>query len=214
MPLNAESIKKMYTGMVTNHYDLPISHFFKQYKENALNESSLKQGDKVIVFCCGTGLDFSHIQKKIGETGKIVGVDFSADMLKAAQKRIKKKGWKNIGLLEADVTKTGDSRGNDFDGGVCTLGMSIIPEYIKAYENLLGAVKSGGEVIIGDAQYASGWKSFFNPIIILMGKRYGATKEGHKNSIELCRRMEEDLIDVKKKTYFLDTYFYSIGKKK
>lgn len=214
MPLNAESIKKMYTGMVTNHYDLPISHFFKQYKENALNESSLKQGDKVIVFCCGTGLDFSHIQKKIGETGKIVGLDFSADMLKIAQKRIKKKGWKNIELLEVDVTKTGDSIGNDFDGGVCTLGMSIIPEYIKAYENLLGAVKSGGEVIIGDAQYASGWKSFFNPIIILMGKRYGATKEGHKNSIELCRRMEEDLIDVKKKTYFLDTYFYSIGKKK
>ncbi len=178
------------------------------------NNSSLKNGDRVLVFCCGTGLDFPHIQKRIGETGKIVGVDFSADMLKIGQKRINKKGWRNIDLLEADVTCVGDSIGNDFDASVCTLGMSIIPEYMKAYENLLGAVKSGGEIIIGDAQFSSGWKSFFNPIIILMGKRYGASEEGHKNSLELYRRMEIDLVDVRKRTFFLDTYFYSIGRKR
>ena len=214
MPLNAESIRKRYTGMVTNHYDLPISHFFNQYKVNAFNESSLKQGDKVVVFCCGTGLDFPHIQKKIGETGKIVGLDFSADMLKIAQKRINRKGWRNIDLFEEDVTSISDSINKNFDVGVCTLGLSIIPEYIKAYENLLGIVKSGGEIIIGDAQFASGWKSIFNPIIILMGRRYGASEEGHKNSLVLYRRMEKDLANVKKRSFFLDTYFYSIGKKK
>lgn len=126
---------------------------------------------------------------------------------------MKKRDWKNIDLIEADVSKPGDYMGNNFDAGICTLGMSIIPEYLKAYENLFGSVKSGGEIIIGDAQYASGWKSFFNPLIILMGKRYGASEEGHKNSLELCRRMKEDLADVKKRTFFLDTYFYCIGKK-
>ena len=214
MPLNAESVKKMYTGMVTNHYDLPISHFFKHYKEFAFNDSSLKPGDNVIVFCCGTGLDFQHIQNKIGETGKIVGIDFSADMLRLAQKRIDKKNWRNVDLSEADVTDTRNIFGNDFDVGVCTLGLSIIPEYLKAYEHLLGTVKSGGEIIIGDAQYASGWKSFFNPIIIMMGKRYGASKEGHMNSLKLIRRMEDDMSGVRKKTFFLETYFYCIGKKK
>ena len=35
MVLNSIRVKKMYTGMVTNHYDLPISHFFKRYKQLA-----------------------------------------------------------------------------------------------------------------------------------------------------------------------------------
>lgn len=214
MPLDSKSIKKMYTGMVTNHYDLPISHFFKQYKEIAFKDSSLKAGDRVLVFCCGTGLDFPHILKKIGKEGEIVGVDFSDDMLSIAKKKIRKNKWDNIELIEADVTKINDEISGDFDIGVCTLGISIIPEYKKAYYNLLSYLKQNGELIIGDAQLASGWQAFFNPIIILMGKRYGATQEGHKNSLELYSLMQTELSEVRKKVFFLNTYFYCIGKKK
>ena len=96
MVLSSKNVKKMYTGMVTYHYDLPMSRFFKRYKQLAFNDSSLKSGDSVLVFCCGTGLDFPYILKKIGEEGRIVGVDFSADMLNIAQKKIKKNSFKNV----------------------------------------------------------------------------------------------------------------------
>jgi ubiquinone/menaquinone biosynthesis C-methylase UbiE len=214
MSLEPAKIKKMYTGMKTRHYDLPISHFFNKYKNLAFKESSLKQGDRVLVFCCGSGLDFPHILEKIGEKGKITGIDFSADMLKIAQKRITKNNWTNIKLVEADVTELSSEIDNNFDVGICTLGISIIPEYFKAYHNLLSRVKQDGEIIIGDAQFASGWQAFFNPIIIFMGKRYGATQEGHKNSLELCKHMKKDLSEVSKRDFFMKTYFYCIGKKK
>ena len=214
MVLNSIRVRKMYTGMVTNHYDLPISHFFKRYKQLAFNDSSLKSGDSVLVFCCGTGLDFPYILKKIGEEGRIVGVDFSADMLNIAQKKIKKNKWENIELIEADVTKPIDGIGEDFDAGVCTLGISIIPEYKKAYHNLLSRIKLNGEMIVGDTQLASGWQAFFNPFIIFMGKRYGATREGHQNSLELYTLMQADLAPVRKREFFLKTYFNCIGRKK
>lgn len=214
MVFDSGAIKKLYTGFGTYHYDLPISHFFKKYKRIACLNSSLKIGDRVLVFCCGTGLDFSYILKKIGPTGTIVGVDFSNDMLSIARKKVKKNNWNNIELIHADVTEIGSELDKDFDAAICTLGFSIIPEYEKAYNNMLSHVKSGGEIIIGDAQYASGWKAFFNPIIIFMGKRFGATKEGHKNSLKLCTKMKNELIDVKRKTFFLETYFICIGKKK
>ena len=117
-------------------------------------------------------------------------------------------------MIEADVTKPIDRIDENFDAGVCTLGISIIPEYKKAYHNLLSRIKLNGEMIVGDTQLASGWQAFFNPIIILMGKRYGATREGHQNSLELYTLMQADMAPVRKREFFLKTYFNCIGRKK
>ena len=58
MKTENNKIKDIYRGKVTNHYDLPISHMFRKYKEKVFKVSSLKRGDRVLVYCCGTGLDF------------------------------------------------------------------------------------------------------------------------------------------------------------
>lgn len=214
MSLNSQNVKQMYTGMLANHYDLPISHFFGHYKALAFQASSLKPGDSVLVFCCGTGLDFPHILERIGPTGKIVGVDFSADMLKKARKKAEKHQWRNVELVEADVTEYADAQNAMYDCGVCTLGISIIPEYRKAYTNLVAHVKPQGEVIIGDMQLASGRPARLNPVTIFMAKRYGGTYEGHQNSARLCSIMHAELADVTKREFFLKSYFYCMGKKK
>lgn len=214
MTSGSKKIEKIYSGITAKHYDLPISHFFGKYKKLAFNESLLKTGDKVLVFCCGTGLDFPHILKKIGKEGKIVGVDFSPEMLEIAKKKMRKKKWENIELIEADVTKFMGKIDKKFDVGVCTLGISIIPEYKSAYYNLLSYITKQGEIIIGDLQLASGWLARLNPITVFLAKRYGGSYEGHQNSIELCTMMKKELTDVRKREFFLKSYFYCIGKTK
>ncbi len=214
MTLKSETIRKIYSGMATHHYDLPISHFFGTYKKKAFTESSLKDGDNVLVFCCGSGLDFPHILKKIGKSGKIVGVDFSSEMLRIAESKIRRKKWENIELIEADVTTFRDQLNKEFDVGVCTLGISIIPEYKSAYYNLLSYLKPNGEIIIGDAQLASGWFARLNPVTVFMAKRFGGSYEGHQNSLKLCSIMKEELTGVIKREFFLKSYFYCIGKTK
>jgi ubiquinone/menaquinone biosynthesis C-methylase UbiE len=214
MTLKSETIRKIYSGMATHHYDLPISHFFGTYKKKAFADSSLKEGDNVLVFCCGTGLDFPHILKKIGRNGKIVGVDFSSEMLKSAKEKIKKNNWENVELIEADITKYEGKQDGKADVGVCTLGLSIIPEYKKAFNNLLSQVKKNGEIIIGDMQLASGWHARFNPFTIFLAKKFGGTHEGHQNSLELYARIKKELRDVRKKEFFFKSYYYCIGTKK
>ncbi|MFC2152290.1 class I SAM-dependent methyltransferase [Bacteroidota bacterium] len=213
MNLDSKKIKEIYSGKVTKHYDLPISHMFSKYKKQAFIDSSLKPGDSVIVFCCGTGLDFSEIIKRIGKEGKITGVDFSAEMLQRAQKRIERNKWSNIELIQADVTQFKNNSGFQYDSGVCTLGLSIIPDYLIAYYNLLSCVKEDGEIIIGDMQLASNSYARFNPITIFLAKRFGGTYEGHKNSLRLCTIMQKELKNVRKKEFFLKSYYYCIGKK-
>lgn len=214
MTRQGSNIKTIYEGAVAKHYDFPISHMFGKYKKLAFNDSSLTRGDRVLVFCCGTGLDFPYILRRIGTEGEIVGVDLSAEMLGRAKARIRRHQWENIELVEADVTEFRYAVGRQFDAGVCTLGISIIPDYMAAYAALLSHVKEQGEIIIGDMQLASGWLARFNPITIFLARKFGGSLEGHKNSRELRSRMERELADVKKRGFFFESYYYCIGKKK
>lgn len=213
MKLDSKIIAEIYASKVANRYDFSMPPFFAAWKRKAFNDSSLKQGDRVLVFCCGTGLDFSHILKKIGKEGSIIGVDFSSEMLKRAEQKIKNNNWENIELVEADITKYENEFDQKFDVGVCTLGMSIIPEYKKAYKNLLAHVKYGGEIIIGDMQLASGVFARLNPLTIFLSKKYGGTHEGHQNSVELYALMKKELSDLTKKEFFFKSYYYCIGQK-
>jgi demethylmenaquinone methyltransferase/2-methoxy-6-polyprenyl-1,4-benzoquinol methylase len=212
MTFDSKNIEQIYAGNVARKYDLPMAHFFARFKKLTYNASLLQTGDRVLVFCCGTGLDFPHILKKIGKEGKIVGVDFSTEMLKQAWEKIDKHSLENIELIEADITKTIDQLDGEFDVGACTLGMSIIPDYKAAYSNLAANVKPGGEIIIGDMQLASGWLASFNPLTLALAKRYGGSPEGHKNSLELRATMERELTDIRKREFFFGSYFYCIGR--
>jgi ubiquinone/menaquinone biosynthesis C-methylase UbiE len=214
MTLKSEDIEGIYSGKVARSYDLRISHFFGRYKKLVFAESALKKGDKVLVFCCGTGLDFPHILKKIGKEGEIVGVDFSSEMLKIAKEKIRKNNWENIELINADITKLNNKIDKKFDVGVCTLGMSIIPEFKSGFYNLLSYMKKQGEIIVGDMQLSSGWFARLNPITIFFSRKYGGSYEGHQNTIELCNVMKKELTGVKKREFFFKSYFYCTGKTK
>jgi ubiquinone/menaquinone biosynthesis C-methylase UbiE len=214
MTLDSRNIKETYEGEVAKRYDSSTKPLFARWKKKAFDDSSLKSGDGVLVFCCGTGLDFPHLLRKIGKEGEIVGVDFSSEMLNKANKRIRRNKWENIELIEADVTKFKDKLDKRFDVGVCTLGMSIIPEYQSAYYNLCSYVKKQGEIVIGDMQLASGWRALFNPLNIFLSKKYGGTYEGHRNSLELFSMMKKELTEVRKCEFFFRSYFCCIGKTK
>ena len=210
---DSEKVEKIYSGNIVKHYDLPVSHMFGKYKKQAFIDSNLKTGDKVIVFCCGTGLDFREIINRVGKNGCIRGIDFSAEMLKKAEKRIKRNNWDNIELIHADVTKYKNKSDNIFDAGICTLGISIIPDYLSAYYNLISWVRNNGEIIIGDMQLAEGRYAKYNPFTIFLAKRFGGSYQGHKNSSELYSIMNKELRSVRKKEFFLRSYYYCIGTK-
>ena len=210
---NSKEIEEIYAGKVAKKYDFSLPPFFALWKKKAFKDSSLKKGDSVLVFCCGTGLDFPHILKKIGKEGEIVGVDFSSEMLQKAKEKIRKENWTNIELIEADITKFGNKLDGKFDAGVCTLGMSIIPDYKSAYYNLISNVKKQGEIIIGDMQLASGWFACLNPVTIFLAKKFGGTYVGHQNSLEIYAMMQKELTEVKKREFFFKAYYYCIGKK-
>jgi ubiquinone/menaquinone biosynthesis C-methylase UbiE len=69
-------------------------------------------GDTVLDVGCGTGLPL--LQRKVGPSGTIIGIDASAQMLEVADTRVTEHGWDNVHLLavpvaQAPIDRTADA---------------------------------------------------------------------------------------------------------
>jgi ubiquinone/menaquinone biosynthesis C-methylase UbiE len=185
-----------------------------QLKEFAVNELNLKWGDHVIVFCCGTGLEFPLIQKSIGPEGSIVGVDWSDGMLEQARRSISDNNWENVKLVKGDVTSlpVGAVETASYDAGTCMLGLSIISEPEEAFQALKNAVRGGGRIVIGDVCAFSGMKSILNPIRILGDLPLGNTHRSLAHSRVFAEALPSKLSEVKVKWYRGGAYYIASGR--
>lgn len=148
----------------------------KKLRKLTIEKLKLKEGDTVLDIACGTGLNFKILQKYIGQEGKIIGIDYSKEMLLAAQKRVKENNWKNVALIHEDATKI--SLPSKVDGMLSTLGISAIPQYKKALKKAIKILKNGRTISILDAKLPQGIWKIFNPLIALI---YGKFAEWNYN---------------------------------
>lgn len=230
MKSSAARVKKLYEGTLPPAYDdressphrviraakMLAGHAlfdFDAQARHAIQAARLSRGDRVLVFCCGTGREFAAVQQRIGPEGSIVGIDFSAAMLARARQSAEREHWANVALVQADVTEFELPREARFDAGVCTLGMSIIPDWAIAYRNLLASVRTGGRVVIGDLRPATGWRALLNPLVSWWTRPYGGSKQGHANARALFQRMERELDPVETRACSHGTYQYCVARK-
>lgn len=202
----------IYDHVAPKVYDLLQRHMIP-LKKSAVNTLGLKRGDRVIVFCCGTGQEFPFIQERIGPEGEILGVDWSDGMLEQAHRKIADNGWTNVKLVKADVTALPESvvETASYDAGICTLGLSIISEPEKAFQALKNAVRAGGRILVGDVCSFSGLKSILNPLNTLMNLGGGNTRRSLAHSRVFAEALPSDLLDVKLK-WHLGSYYIASGR--
>jgi ubiquinone/menaquinone biosynthesis C-methylase UbiE len=120
----------------------------------AIELLALRPGARVLDVACGTGANFALIEERIGPSGELVGIDLTPQMLDRAGGRTAREGWRNVRLREGDVCALDvEDVGGPFDAALCTLGLSVIPHWQRAWEAMTAAVRPGGRVAIMDAGY-------------------------------------------------------------
>lgn len=161
----------------------------KRLRRETIGRLHLQPGQTVLDIACGTGRNFPLILQKIGPTGKLVGVDYTDAMLARALQRVKREGWKNVGLVKDDAALIDLER--TFDAALCTLAIGVIPDYRGALDRMALHVKPGGWLAIGDAKRSSGWKGFaFNWLADLLGN--GAAEDMTRRPWEPLREILGD----------------------
>jgi len=168
----------------------------KRLRLKTIASLHLQPGQTVLDVACGTGRNFPLILEKIGSTGKLVGVDYTSDMLARAQERVEREGWKNVELIQADAAHI--ELRQTFDTTLSTLAISVIPDYRGALDRMLAHVKPGGYLAIGDAKHSFRWYSRpFNWVADILGN--GAAGM-------MSRRPWEPLQEILN-DYFYDEWF-------
>lgn len=162
----------------------------KYLRKKAAESLDLKKGDIVLDLACGTGLNFLYLEEIIGKQGKIVGFDYSEEMLIAAKNNADKNNWKNIELVQGDAAKL--SLGYKMDGVISTLGVSAIPKHREALKRAVDILKYNKKIVILDAKLFNGVLRIFNPVIKLLYK-YSANWDYTKNIIGTLEKIMGDV---------------------
>ncbi|MFB5635969.1 MAG: class I SAM-dependent methyltransferase [Nitrosopumilus sp.] len=176
----SSSIIKAYRKYADN-YDFAVKLYrllgikIGKYRKMTVNSLELSKGDTVVELGCGTGLNFSLILDKIGDEGKLIGVDITDKMLDQAKKRANGRGWKNVELVESDFAKYQFPQ--KLDGIFATGALQYSTQYDKIIKQGHDALKPNKKFAIMDFKMSQGPAKIFAPLIVFFTKPFGANEE-------------------------------------
>ena len=107
----------------------------------------INKNNLILDVACGTGVVTKQIQKKVGKSGYVVGIDTSTTAIKIAKKENKK----NLDFLNADAENLSFSK--KFDIVTCQYALFFFPNAQKALKNIKNSLKKSG--IIGISVHGS-----------------------------------------------------------
>ncbi len=164
-------------------------------RRRAVKLLELRMGDTVLDLACGTGLNLPELEAVIGERGRIIAFDYSAEMLAAARDRARVHGWRNVEFIEGDAAAL--DLGTSVDGVLSTLGVSAMAAYERGIARACATVRPGGRVVILDAALPTRWLAFANSFLRWIYRIGAAWVPGRP----IAATMARDLHDVRIERY-------------
>ena len=102
----------------------------------------INKNNLILDVACGTGVVTKQIQKKIGKSGYVIGIDTSTTAIKIAKKENEKN--KNLDFLNADAENLSFSK--KFDIVTCQYALFFFPNAQKALKNMKNSLKKSGKI--------------------------------------------------------------------
>ena len=111
--------------------------------------AKISKGDTVIDLGSGAGNDCFVARHETGETGKIIGVDFTPIMVKKARENAEKLGYNNVEFREGDIDNMPISD-SIADVVVSNCVLNLVPNKEKVINDIFRVLKPGGHFSISD----------------------------------------------------------------
>ena len=125
---------------------LKIDELQRRSDEQFLNAVRPQPSDVVLDAGCGTGVNISKLSRQVG---RIVGVDFSPEMIRRAERRVLDEALQNVTLHVGSISALGFAD-DSFDKVICTSVLQYLGEEDcgEAIREMIRVCRHGGRVIM------------------------------------------------------------------
>lgn len=111
--------------------------------------AKIRKGDVVVDLGSGAGNDCFVARHETGETGKVIGIDFTEAMIQKARANAGKKRFNNVEFRLGDIEEIPVTDGT-VDVVVSNCVMNLVPDKPKAFSEVFRILKEGGHFSISD----------------------------------------------------------------
>jgi ArsR family transcriptional regulator len=116
---------------------------------NPLALGKIKAGDIVLDLGSGAGFDAFLAAKRVGENGKVIGVDMTEAMINKARENAEKHGYKNVEFKLGDIENL-PIEDDSIDIIISNCVINLAPDKLKVFQEAARVLKSGGRMYVSD----------------------------------------------------------------
>ncbi|MDM5359509.1 demethylmenaquinone methyltransferase/2-methoxy-6-polyprenyl-1,4-benzoquinol methylase [Peribacillus sp. B2I2] len=153
---------------------------FKQHlkwRKATMAIMNVPKGAHALDVCCGTADWTIALANEVGPEGKVVGLDFSKNMLKIGEQKVKELNLDQVSLMHGNAMEL-PFEDNSFDYVTIGFGLRNVPDYMQVLKELNRVAKPGGMVVCLDTSqptmlgFKQGYYFYFRFIMPMFGKLF------------------------------------------
>jgi len=147
----------------------------KAWRKDTMKRMNVQAGEMALDVCCGTGDWSISLAEAVGETGKVIGLDFSKNMLSIAEEKKNDLQLNQLELVHGNAMEL-PYEDNCFDYVTIGFGLRNVPDYMTVLKEMHRVVKPGGKVVCIETSqptligYRQAYYFYFRFIMPVLGK--------------------------------------------
>jgi arsenite methyltransferase len=111
----------------------------------------IKEGETVVDLGSGAGIDVFLSANKVGEFGKVIGIDLTDEMLEKAKRNAKENSYTNVEFRKGDIEKRIPVDDNSVDLVISNCVINLTTDKVNTFKEVHRILKQGqGRMVISD----------------------------------------------------------------